>query len=93
MEGSIAYRAAHPDQFLGICHFQFADKVWKCPVLPCSDTEGSFGTHSHTNQVLCTVNYVPADFTHWDKGTRNEPLKPDMLTRNPTYNSVVRNYT
>lgn len=91
LSGSIAYGAAHPEQLLGICHFQFADKVWKCPTNSCRDSEGSFGTHSHTNQVLCTVNYVAADFTHWEGS--NEPLRPDMLTRNPTYDSVVRNYT
>ena len=87
---SIAYGAAHPEQLLGICHFQFADKVWKCPTNACNDSEGSFGTHSHTHEVLCTVNYVADDFTHWEG--RNEPLKPDALTRNPTYTLVRDHY-
>lgn len=62
------------------------------PANSCRDSEGSFGTQSHTHQVFCTVNYVAADFTHWDPGSANEALKPDILTRNPTYDSVVRSY-
>jgi hypothetical protein len=85
----------HPEQLLGICHFQFDDKVWKCPTGdPCGDSEGSFGVFSHTNDVLFTVNYVPRDFTHFDTGPcDHEQLKPDMLTRNPVYQKVVSAYT
>ena len=96
LEGSIAYGAAHPEQFLGICHFQFADKVWKCPSFQCRDSEGSFGTHSHTNTVLVTVDYVPEDFTHVDEphfNCNNQQLKPDMLVQNPTYAIVKGIYT
>jgi len=98
---SIAYGAAHPEQLLGISHFQFADKVWKCETESCTDSEGSFGTHSHTRQFLGTVNYVAADFTHIDDCPPppgepcfpgNVPMLPDMLTPNPTYDLVVRNY-
>ena len=96
LEDSIAYGAAHPEQFLGICHFQFADKVWKCPSFQCRDSEGSFGTHSHTNTVLVTVDYVPEDFTHVDEphfNCDNQQLKPDMLVENPTYAIVKEIYT
>jgi hypothetical protein len=96
LEDSIAYGAAHPEQFLGICHFQFADKVWKCPSFQCRDSEGSFGTHSHTNTVLVTVDYVPEDFTHVDEphfNCDNQQLKPDMLVQNPTYAIVKEIYT
>jgi hypothetical protein len=101
LRDSIAYGAAHPEQLLGICHFQFADKVWKCPTYSCNDSEGSFGTHSHTQEFLGTVNYVAADFTHIDDCPPppgnpcipgNVPMVPDMLRRNPTYEEVVRNY-
>jgi hypothetical protein len=96
LEGSIAYGADHPEQFLGICHFQFADKVWKCPAFQCRDSEGSFGTHSHTNTVLETVDYDPRDFTHVDGPRYNcdhQHLKPDMLMQNPTYSIVKNVYT
>ena len=63
---SIAYGAAHSEQLLGICHFQFADKVWLCQNGGSCPSEGSFGTHSHTQQFLGTANYVDADFTHFD---------------------------
>jgi hypothetical protein len=96
LEDSIAYGAAHPEQFLGICHFQFADKVWKCPSFQCRDSEGSFGTHSHTNTVLVTVDYVSEDFTHVDEphfNCDNQQLKPDMLVQNPTYAIAKEIYT
>jgi hypothetical protein len=95
---SIAYGTQHPEQLLGICHFQFDDKVWLCPTGDppgghCP-SEGSFGVFSHTNTVLFTVNYVPQDFTHFDNGPcDHEQLKPDQLTRNPVYEKVVNAYT
>jgi hypothetical protein len=91
---SIAYGTQHPEQLKGICHFQFDDKVWKCPTGDaCGDTEGSFGVFSHTNRVLFTVNYVPQDFTHFDTGPCDrEQLKPDELTQNPVYEKVVNAY-
>jgi hypothetical protein len=90
---SIAYGAAHPEQLLGICYFQFADKVWKCPTFQCSDTEGSFGAHSHTGTVLRTVDYVPGDFTHFDTGgCDREHLRVDELMRDPVYQKIVDNY-
>jgi hypothetical protein len=70
LSGSIAYGADHPEQRLGICHFQFADKVWLCPNGDppggYSPSEGSFGTRHHTEQFLGTVNYADTDFTHFD---------------------------
>ena len=91
---SIAYGAQHPEQLKGICHFQFDDKVWLCPTGGICQTEGSFGVFSHTNNVLFTVNYVPADFTHFDTGPcDHEQLRPDRLTQNPVYDKVVRAYT
>ena len=90
---SIEYGTQHPEQLPGICHFQFSDKVWKCPTSQCSDSEGSFGVFSHTHNVRETVNYVPEDFTHFDVGPcTNQQLLPDDLTQNPTYGKIVANY-
>jgi hypothetical protein len=95
---SITYGTQHPEQLLGICYFQFDDKVWLCPTgdppRGHCPSEGSFGVFSHTNTVLFTVNYVPGDFTHFDNGPcDHEQLKPDQLTRNPVYPKVVGAYT
>ena len=87
LQQSVAFGTQHPEQLLGICHFQFSDKVWLCPTGGLCPTEGSFGTHKHSTNLLCVVNYVPDDFTHWEG--RNEPLKPDVLEQNPTY-ALVR---
>ena len=94
LKQSIAYGTQHPEQLLGICHFQFDDKVWLCPTGGTCPTEGSFGVFSHTNTVLFTVNYVSGDFTHFDTGPcTNQQLKPDQLTQNPVYNTVVADYS
>jgi len=94
LKKSIAYGTQHPEQLLGICHFQFDDKVWLCPTGGTCPTEGSFGVFSHTNTVLFTVNYVSGDFTHFDTGPcTNQQLKPDQLTQNPVYNTVVADYS
>jgi len=95
LNGAIAYGAQHPEQLKGICYFQFADKVWKCPTGdPCGDSEGSFGAFSHTKKVLLTVNYVPGDFTHWERanGCTNQQLKPDELKPNDAYAKIVAAY-
>lgn len=94
---AIAYGKAHPEQLLGICHFQFDDKVWLCPTGDppggyCA-SEGAFGVHSHTNDLLVTVDYVPEDFTIFDSGPcNNEHLRVDRLTQNKTYKKVVDAY-
>jgi len=94
LKQSLAYGTQHPEQLLGICHFQFDDKVWLCPTGGTCPSEGSFGVFSHTNTVLFMVNYVSGDFTHFDTGPcSNQKLKPDRLTQNPVYQTVKNNYT
>jgi hypothetical protein len=94
LKHSIAYGTRHPEHLLGICHFQFDDKVWLCPTGGTCPSEGSFGVFSHTNTVLFTVNYVSEDFTHFDNGPcANQQLKPDELTQNPIYGTVVADYS
>ena len=93
LNGAIAYGAQHPEQLKGICYFQFADKVWKCPRAEgCTDSEGSFGVFSHTDKVLLTVNYVDEDFTIHDRACDNQQLKPDVLKQNPVYEKIVAAY-
>jgi hypothetical protein len=94
LKQSIAYGAQHPEQLLGVCHFQFDDKVWLCPTGGSCPSEGSFGVFSHTNTVLFTVNYVSEDFTHNDGvPCINQQLQPDKLTQNPVYATIVANYS
>jgi len=38
--------------------------------------EGMFGAHSHTGNILTTVEYSAGDFTHWDV---KEPV-PNQMT-------------
>ncbi len=88
LAGSIEYAAKNPNKLLGICFFQFADKVW----IP-GTTEGSHGTRSQGNDILCTINYVNGDFTHWDKeGIKNVPLTVNALIPTPLNDIVVKNY-
>lgn len=94
LKQSIAYGAQHPEQLLGICHFQFDDKVWMCPTGGVCPSEGSFGVFSHTNKELFTVIYMPGDFTHADNvPCNNQQLQPDELTQNPVYATVKTNYS
>jgi hypothetical protein len=95
---SIAYGAMNPTHLLGICFFQFADKVWLCPTGGMCPSEGSFGAHGHTNTVISAVKYVPGDFTHTDESTippfscADNELNVDQLTRNPVYDTVASSY-
>ncbi|MHC0447933.1 hypothetical protein ACWA1F_21175 [Flavobacterium sp. 3-218] len=88
LAGSIEYGAKNPDKLLGICFFQFADKVW----IP-GTTDGSHGAHSQSNDIIGTINYDNADFTHWDsEDCKNVPLTVNNLTPTPLYDIVVKNY-
>ncbi|WP_264563984.1 hypothetical protein [Flavobacterium sp. N3904] len=87
LAGSIEYAAKNPTKLLGICFFQFADKVW----IP-GTTEGSHGSHSQGNDIMCTINFDNGDFTHWDKDCKNVPLTVNNLTPTPLYDIVVKNY-
>jgi hypothetical protein len=91
---SISYGASNPSHLLGVCHFQFADKVWLCPTGGACPSEGSFGVHSHSNTIISAVRYTPADFTHWESGNGcvGQHMNVDQLTRNPIYNTVVGAY-
>jgi len=86
LEGAVTYATAHPNILLGICYFQFVDKVWMQ-----GTSEGSFGAFSHSSNVSCTVTYGNGDFTHWDNGSCiNNTLGVDILTVNPI-NTIIKN--
>jgi len=87
LAGSIEYGAKNPDKLLGVCFFQFADKVW----IP-GTTDGSHGANSQGNDTLCTINFDNGDFTHWDKDCNNVPLNVNNLIPTPLYDIVVKNY-
>jgi hypothetical protein len=89
LQNCIAYNGAHPDRLLGFCFFQFADKVWMQ-----GTPEGSFGAHSHTNQLLTTVHFSAADFTHWDvdPAPLSDQMTVDVLAKTDLYNAVSDSY-
>lgn len=92
LKGVLKYSAEHPDRLIGACFFQFADKVW----VP-GTTEGSFGAFSHGSETLCSIQYGPEDFTHWDikeselKASDNT-LNVDVLVKSDLYEVVKSAY-
>jgi len=61
IEASISYAQTQNNlgKLLGVCYFQYCDKVW----MP-DTTEGSFGAVYNTASIKDVVNYGPHDFTH-----------------------------
>ena len=89
LAGAIAYNQQSANKLLGVCFFQFADKVWMQ-----GTSEGSFGAFSHGNTTLCTITYGNGDFTHWDSGSCDgEQMTVDQLDQTPLYSIVVKHYT
>lgn len=84
---SIKYGANNPDKLIGICFFQFADKVW----VP-GTSEGSFGTYKQDDTIICSMKYDNGDFTHWDPNCSNVPMTVNSITPSPLYDIVVKNY-
>ncbi len=60
LEASIAYGCNNPDKLLGVCYFQYCDKVWVK-----NKSEGAFGMVSNTKKVTDVVEYDDIDFDHW----------------------------
>lgn len=52
---------ANEGKLLGVCHFQYCDKVW----IP-NTTEGSFGIVHNTDEVDDVVSFGCKDFSHSD---------------------------
>ncbi|MEP0265345.1 hypothetical protein [Dokdonia sp.] len=90
LSGSIAYHTQNPSKLIGLCYFQFADKVW----LSKGDSEAMFGAYSHAGGTECTIDYGDKDFTHWDNGSCDgSSMTVDTLAKTPLYDVVVKNYT
>ena len=86
--GAHSYASAHPGKLLGVCFFQFADKVWQK-----GTSEDSFGAFSHSDNIKCTVEYGSGDFTHWDAGSgAGSKLEVDELVATPIYSIVKSSY-
>jgi hypothetical protein len=86
LQGCCDYRLQHQSEsrLIGFCFFQFADKVWKQ-----GTSEGMFGAHSHTNDILTTVQYSEKDFTHWDKPwAKPWQMTVDRLQQTDLYSAV-----
>jgi hypothetical protein len=90
IETSIAYgnTTNNKGKLLGICHFQYCDKVW----IP-DTTEGAFGIVLNTNQVTDVVHYGPKDFTHWvGFSCNNNFLNIQILDSNPSLDIIKGAY-
>lgn len=87
LAGSIEYGTKNPNILLGICFFQFADKVW----IP-RTSDGSHGTRTQGNDIMCTINFDNGDFTHWDKDCKNVPLTVNTLIPTPLNDVVLKYY-
>jgi hypothetical protein len=86
LQGVQNYSNQHSDRLLGACFFQFADKVWMK-----GSTEGSFGAFKHGSQILCSIQYGPKDFTHWE-GNPNDTLNVDVLEKTDLFDAVTSVY-
>jgi hypothetical protein len=88
LAGCMEYGGLHPNRLMGMCFFQFADKVW----IP-GTSEGSFGAFLHGNTTLCTITYGQDDFTHWEGYSDGVQMTVDQLNRTLLYDLAVKNYT
>jgi len=87
---SIAYgnTASNEDKLLGICYFQYCDKVWMS-----GTTEGSFGAVTNSDQVAAVVHYGEKDFTHWvGVPCDNNSLNIQILNSNPSLEIIKGAY-
>jgi hypothetical protein len=76
------------NNLLGICYFQYCDKVWMS-----GTTEGSFGAVTNSDQVTAVVHYGPKDFTHWvGVPCDNNSLNIQILANNPSLDIIKGAY-
>jgi hypothetical protein len=89
LERSYIYQKDNSDKLLGVCFFQFCDKVWMKDT-----TEGSFGVFSNTDEVNNIIRYGLKDFTHTDgNNCNNQSLNVQVLKTNRVYNTIRLIYT
>lgn len=88
IEKSIAYAKENKDKLLGICYFQYCDKVW----MP-NTTEGSFGAVTNSDQVTDIVHYGQKDFAHSNGfSCDNNYLNIQVLSSNPSLDVIKNAY-
>ena len=87
LQGVLKYSGQHSDRLIGGCFFQFADKVW----LPRDKSEANFGAFAHSSEILCSIQYGPEDFTHWEVNC-NDTLNVDKLVETDLYGAVKSVY-
>mgnify|MGYP006358313155 CR=1 FL=1 len=88
IEKSIEYSNDNEAKLLGICYFQYCDKVW----VP-DTTEGSFGMVFNTNEVTDIVHFGPKDFSHYDGfSCDNNFLNIQVLSPKPSFDIIKNAY-
>lgn len=89
---SMSYAKNNPGKLLGLCFFQYCDKVWVT-----NKSEGEFGVVANTEATLTpnpnngVVHYGDGDFTHWDV-TNIGSLPIQVLTKNQATFDIVSKY-
>ena len=73
------------NKLLGICYFQYCDKVWIS-----GTEEGSFGIVANSDQVTDVVHYGPRDFTHYENPYKDSFLNIQILNSNPSFNVIKK---
>lgn len=87
IESSFAYHENNSDKLLGICYFQYCDKVWMR-----NKSEGSFGMVANTKKVTDVVEYNQTDFDHWIGVNCNNKLNIQELSKHPVHKLIGRLY-
>jgi hypothetical protein len=87
IESSFAYHENNGDKLLGICYFQYCDKVWMK-----NKSEGSFGMVANTKKAMDIVDYNQDDFDHWIGVNCNNKLNIQELSKHPVHKLIGRLY-
>lgn len=84
LEVSSLYAQNKPGRVLGVCYFQYCDKVW----IP-GTSEGSFGITRNMDETSAVVRYGERDFTHTDgNNCKDQSLNISVLKNNAAFNTV-----
>jgi hypothetical protein len=87
IEESMVYHIDNPDKLLGLCYFQYCDKVWMN-----RKSEGSYGIVANTKKVTDIVEYDQRDFDHWIGVNCNNTLNIQELSKHPAYKLIGKLY-
>lgn len=87
LQAALQHQRTHPEQLLGVIHFQFDNKVWMQDT-----TEGAFGTFRHDAPVHW-IQTVREDFDFGLDAGETGALAIDTLTPTALHPAVVEAYT